>query len=78
MLKPEKFDDVENSKLRAYNRTITALTLFSENGGEATASYLDGFDEKSRAEIVVMLLRYREDPEGLKSEVRDIAHAISQ
>ena len=74
MLKPEVFNDIEHPVLRAYNRTMTALTLYRENGGDATAEYLDGFAEKERMAIVAMLLSYQKDPNKVRQQVRDIAH----
>lgn len=74
MLNAERFDDVDNPVLRAFNRTITALTIHEEDGAEATEAYLESFDDQDKKSIAIMLMSYRKDPVATKEYVRGVAY----
>ena len=50
-----KFNEIEDKSLRAYNRCVQAYNL-KEDAGEAKAhTYLESFDNQEKAEMLAMM-----------------------
>lgn len=63
-----RFDDVENSLTRAFNRVVVAHNVSSQFGGEKAKEYIAGFDERSQLEMATVVGMIKN--KGLK-KVRD-------
>lgn len=72
MKNPNNFNDVENLQVQAYNRAITALTINSEEGADATRAYFEQFDEDSRKRVGILLMAIKADPEGTLKTIQGL------
>lgn len=50
-----RFDEIENTSLRAYNRTVLAYNLRDDFGKNVCEEYLEGFDEASKKQIFCII-----------------------
>jgi len=64
-----KFNDIEDIKLRNYNRAMLAMNLAQDKVENDVRSYFSQFNEQERVEIMVMLLAIRTDPEETRRQV---------
>ena len=67
-----RFDDVENALTRAYNRLVVAHNVAREFGPEKVKEYLDGFDDRSKLEIAVIVGMIKKN--GLKKVQEEVVN----
>jgi len=67
---PERFNDVENKSLRAFNRATMAYNIKEDAGSVKAAKYLEGFSKQEKAEILGIMSYICAN--GLEQTKRDI------
>lgn len=72
MKNPNTFHDVENPVVSAYNRAITSLSIFDEDGEEPTREYFQQFSENDRSAIAAMMIAIKRDPEATLKRVQAV------
>lgn len=60
------FNDIENPRLRNYNRATFAMNLAQDKGVDDVRAYFGQFNDQERAAILIMLTAIRQDPEETK------------
>lgn len=60
------FNDIENPRLRNYNRATYAMNLAQDKGVDDVRAYFGQFNDQERAAILIMLTAIRQDPEETK------------
>lgn len=63
------FNDIENTRVRTYNRAQYAMNLSEDKGLGAVTDYFTQFSEAERSAIFVMLAAIRMNPEEVKKQV---------
>lgn len=51
----ERFDNVVNKSLRAYNRSVMAFNIQEDFGAAKAVKYLEGFSKQEKAEMLGMM-----------------------
>lgn len=65
----ETFNEIEDVKLRNYNRAMMSLNLLDSNGEADVRSYFQRFNDHERLSLAAMLIAIKQDPEKVKQEV---------
>lgn len=74
MKNAETYIDIQNPALRAYNRAVTSLTIFEEDGDQATREYFQQFSDQDRTAIAAMMIAIKRNPEETLKRVQAVAH----
>ena len=56
MIKFDMFNDVENTLLRSYNRTVYTINILEDHGAEKCKEYLGLFDKDEQLAISALLI----------------------
>lgn len=70
-----RFDDVENALTRAFNRVVVAHNVAQEFGAEKSKEYIEGFDDRSKLEMAVIVGMIKKN--GLKKVQEEVVSECS-
>jgi len=65
-----RFDEIQHTPLRVYNRTVVAFNLMEDYGQPAVVKYLELFSEDEKKQIVLM-------NQFIKSKGKEAAHKFA-
>ena len=68
-----RFDDVENTLARAFNRVVMANNIVSEFGADKSREYIGGFNRNSQLEMATVVGMIKN--KGLKQVKMEVADA---